>query len=47
MYYKLNFDIVTWHNFSLTELEDMIVFERDVYINYIEEKMKKEEEAKS
>jgi hypothetical protein len=44
-YYKTNFLLMYLHKFSLTELEDMIPFERDVYIslleNHIEEKNKK------
>jgi hypothetical protein len=35
------------HKFGLTELEDMVPFERDVYVslleNFIEEKKKKEQ----
>ena len=31
-YYTLNFNLVKHHGFSLTELEDMIPFERDVYV---------------
>lgn len=31
-YYKTNVDLVTKNLFTLSELEDMIPFERDVYI---------------
>lgn len=44
-YYKTNFLLMYKHKFSITELEDMIPYERDVYIslleNYIEEQNKK------
>lgn len=43
-YYKLNFILMYVHKFSLTELEDMLPYERDVYQTlleqYIEEKNK-------
>lgn len=32
------------HGFSLTEIDNMIPFERDVYIAYIEDYIKKQEE---
>jgi hypothetical protein len=40
-YYKTNFALVQHHKYSLTELEDMLPWEREIYItllqNYIEE----------
>lgn len=40
-YYKVNFALMQHHKYSLTELEDMIPWEREIYItllqNYIEE----------
>jgi len=40
-YYKTNFAMMQHHKYSLTELEDMIPWEREIYItllqNYIEE----------
>jgi len=40
-YYKTNFALIQHHKYSLTELEDMIPWEREIYItllqNYIEE----------
>ena len=39
--YQLNFDLMQHHNYSLTELDEMIPFERDIYVtllkNYLEE----------
>lgn len=47
VYYQLNFLLMHRYNFRLTELEDMVPFERDVYVslleNYLEEKRKREE----
>ena len=40
-YFKTNFAVMQHHKYSLTELENMIPWEREVYIgllqNYIEE----------
>ena len=40
-YYKLNFALMQHHKYSLTELENMIPWEREVYLTllqqYIEE----------
>jgi hypothetical protein len=44
-YYKTNFTLMYNHKFSLTELENMIPYEREVYISllhaHIEEKNNK------
>ena len=31
-YYKLNFSLIQFHKYSLTEIENMIPWERDVYV---------------
>jgi hypothetical protein len=40
-YYKTNFAMMQHHKYSLTELQDMIPWEREIYVtllqNYIEE----------
>lgn len=46
-YYKINFDITQYHKFSLTEVENMIPFERDIYVTMLEEKVKKEKEERN
>lgn len=44
-YYKTNFSLMQHHKYSLTELENMIPWERDIYvtllIQYIEEENQK------
>ncbi len=51
-YYKTNFALMQHHNYSLTELEDMIPWERDVYVNLLiahiqeEERRRKADENK-
>ena len=34
-YYKLNFAMMQHHKYSLTELENMMPWERDVYVNLL------------
>ena len=45
-YYKVCFSLMQHHKYSLTEIENMIPWERDVYIsllvNYIKEENEKE-----
>jgi hypothetical protein len=44
-YYKTNFSLMQHHKYSLTELENMIPWERDIYvamlIQYLEEENQK------
>jgi len=44
-YYKTNFALMQHHKYSLTELESMIPWERDIYVNmllqYLEEEREK------
>lgn len=44
-YYKTNFALMQHHKYSLTELENMIPWERDIYVNmllqYLEEEREK------
>ena len=52
-YYKVNFALMQHHKYSLTELENMIPWEREVYLSllqqYIEEEnlKAKQEQAQS
>jgi|TARA_Y100000996_G_C22457427_1_gene616534 hypothetical protein len=34
-YYKTNFALMQHHKYSLTELENMMPWERDVYVNLL------------
>jgi len=47
-YYKINFALIQHHKYSLTELEDMIPWERDIYVGllqqYIEEENLKQQQ---
>ena len=42
-YYKTNFALMQHHKYSLTELEDMIPWERDVYENLLIAHIQEEE----
>jgi|TARA_Y200000002_G_scaffold269920_1_gene224611 hypothetical protein len=48
-YYKTNFALMQHHKYSLTELENMIPWERDIYLTLLqqyieEEKLKQQQE---
>ena len=48
-YYKLNFSLMQHHKYSLTEIENMMPWEREVYLGllnqYIEEENLKSQQA--
>ena len=49
-YYKMNFALMQYHKYSLAEIENMIPFEREVYvamlIQYLEEERQRIEASK-
>lgn len=34
-YYQVNFQMMQHHKYSLTELEDMIPYEREIYLTFL------------
>ena len=48
-YFKLNFAMMQHHKYSLTEIENMMPWERDIYVallnQYIEEENQKAQQA--
>ena len=47
-YFRLNFSLMKYHKYSLTEIENMIPWERDVYVEMLkahleEEKLKQQQ----
>jgi hypothetical protein len=48
-YFQLNFSLMQYHKYSLTEIENMIPWERDVYVallkNHLEEEKLKQQQA--
>ena len=43
-YFKLNFALMQYHKYSLTEIENMMPWERDVYVVLLQNHIKEEEE---
>ena len=49
-YFKLNFALMQYHKYSLTEIEIMMPWERDIYVALLqqhleEEKLKQQQQA--
>lgn len=49
-YYHINFQLIQHHKYSLTEIENMIPWEREVYVgllkSYLEEEKLKQQQAR-
>ena len=43
-YYKTNFALIHHHKYNLTEIENMMPFERDIYILLLTQQLEKENE---
>ena len=41
-YYRINFSLMQYHKYSLTELENMMPWERDVYVSLLQEYIESE-----
>ena len=49
-YFRLNFALIQYHKYSLTEIENMMPWERDIYVALLqahleEEKLKQQQQA--
>ena len=42
-YYKLNFALMQYHKYSLTEIENMMPWERDIYVILLKNHLEEEE----
>lgn len=42
VYYETNFSLIQHHKWSLTEIESMIPWERDVYVTMLSEQLEEE-----
>ena len=42
-YYKINFALVQYHKYSLTEIENLIPWERDIYVGLLKQHLEEEE----
>ena len=45
-YFRLNFALMQFHKYSLTEIENMIPWERDIYVQLLINWIKEENERK-
>tara|TARA_A100000172_G_scaffold55505_1_gene35611 strand:+ start:1383 stop:1559 length:177 start_codon:yes stop_codon:yes gene_type:complete len=41
-YYKLNFSLMQYHKYSLTEIENLIPWERDIYVGLLQQYLEDE-----
>ena len=41
-YYKINFALVQYHKYSLTEIENLIPWERDIYVGLLKAHLEEE-----
>ena len=41
-YYKINFALIQHHKYSLTEIENMIPWEKDIYLSLLKEHIEEE-----
>ncbi len=42
-YFRLNFSLMQYHKYSLTEIENWMPWERDVYVGLLEQHLEEEE----
>jgi hypothetical protein len=42
-YFRLNFSLMQYHKWSLTEIENLIPWERDVYVELLKQHIEEEE----
>ncbi len=42
-YFRLNFSLMQYHKYSLTEIESMIPWERDIYVGLLKNHLEEEE----
>ncbi len=42
-YFRLNFALMQYHKYSLTELENMMPWERDIYVGLLQQHLEEEQ----
>jgi len=42
-YYRLNFALMQYHKYSLTEIENLMPWERDIYVGLLQQHLEEEE----
>ena len=43
-YYRINFALIQFHKYSLTEIENMVSWERDIYVELLKQHLEEERE---
>jgi|TARA_Y100000022_G_scaffold152677_1_gene134614 hypothetical protein len=43
-YFRLNFSLMQYHKYSLTEIENMMPWERDIYVALLQNHLEEEEQ---
>ena len=43
-YFRLNFSLMQYHKYSLTEIENMMPWERDIYVILLKHHLEEEEQ---
>tara|TARA_B100000131_G_scaffold318274_1_gene361829 strand:- start:541 stop:726 length:186 start_codon:yes stop_codon:yes gene_type:complete len=43
-YFRLNFALMQYHKYSLTEIENMMPWERDIYVGLLRQHIEEEEQ---
>jgi len=43
-YFRVNFALMQYHKYSLTEIENMMPWERDIYVGLLRQHLEEEEE---
>lgn len=46
-YYKMNFALMQFHGYTLSDIENMIPFEREVYIALLEQYLQEEKDKRA
>ena len=46
-FYKMNFSLMQYHHYSLADIENMIPFEREIYIAMLVEYLEEQKEKKA
>ena len=41
-YYKINFALMQYHKYSLTDIENLIPWERDIYVSLLQQHLEEE-----
>ena len=46
-YFRINFALMQYHKYSLTEIENMIPWERDIYVELLKQHLEEEREKQN